>query len=50
MNHGQKLEQMKTNTIAETKHSQMQPLEVEPPNKLIEEEVKSIESKVGART
>ncbi len=40
---------MKTIPVIEVEQSQMQPLEVEPQRKLVEEEVRSIEQEVGAK-
>jgi hypothetical protein len=41
---------MKDTLVIEAKQSQMQPLELEPQSKSMEEEVKSIELEVGAET
>jgi hypothetical protein len=41
---------METTLATEAKQSQMQPLEVEPQSKLVEEEVRNTNSKVGAKS
>lgn len=41
---------MKITIAAEVEQSQMQPLEVEPQSKLVEEEVRSTYSKLGVET
>jgi hypothetical protein len=41
---------MEATLATEAKQSQMQPLEVEPQNKLVEEEVINTNSKVGAKS